>query len=115
MSNTDAKLEQSELDPIDPAILAPPAAKVSKPRFNVVPVVITLAATALAIVMGEFTIAAFLARPSFGPYLSRLANFGTYEPAAVALISFGLTWLLMVLLALVARRGRSRVTVVGGR
>jgi putative spermidine/putrescine transport system permease protein len=69
----------------------------------------------LAIVMGEFTIAAFLARPSFGPYLSRLANFGTYEPAAVALISFGLTWLLMVMLALVARRGRSRVTVVGGR
>jgi putative spermidine/putrescine transport system permease protein len=65
-----------------------------------------------AIVMGEFTIASFLARPAFGPYLSALGRSKTYEPAAVALISFGLTWLAMAMLALIGRRSRGRVTVV---
>ena len=50
----------------------------------------------LAIVLGEFTIASFLARPAFGPYLSLLGNYKAYEPAAVSLISFGLTWLAMI-------------------
>ena len=50
----------------------------------------------LAIVIGEFTIATFLARPAFGPYLSLLGGNQGYEPAAVSLISFGLTWLAMI-------------------
>jgi putative spermidine/putrescine transport system permease protein len=69
----------------------------------------------LAIVVGEFTIAAFLARPAFGPYLSLLGRDKIYEPAAVALISFGLTWLAMILIALVGRGGRTRVEVGGAR
>ena len=43
----------------------------------------------LAIVIGEYTIAAYLVRPAFGPYLSLLGANRTYEPAAVTLISFG--------------------------
>ena len=54
----------------------------------------------LAIVIGEFTIATFLARPAFGPYLSLLGKNKAYEPAAVSLISFGLTWLAMIMIAL---------------
>jgi putative spermidine/putrescine transport system permease protein len=69
----------------------------------------------LAIVIGEFTIASALARDAFGPYLSLLGRDKIYEPAAVSLISFGLTWLAMIFLALVARGSRSRVQIGGAR
>jgi putative spermidine/putrescine transport system permease protein len=49
-----------------------------------------------AIVLGEYTIAAFLARPMFGPYMASLVRNKAYEPAALAIISFGLTWALML-------------------
>jgi putative spermidine/putrescine transport system permease protein len=65
----------------------------------------------LAIVIGEFTIATFLARPAFGPYLYLLGSNKAYEPAAVSLISFGLTWLAMIMIALIGRGGRGRVAV----
>ena len=58
----------------------------------------------LAIVVGEFTIANFLARPAFGPYLSLLGGNTPYEPAAVALISFGLTWIAMGFIAVARAR-----------
>jgi putative spermidine/putrescine transport system permease protein len=64
---------------------------------------------------GRSTIAAFLARPAFGPYLSLLGRDKIYEPAAVSLISFGLTWLAMILIALVGRGSRTRVQVGGAR
>ena len=67
----------------------------------------------LAIVLGEFTIASFLARPAFGPYLSLLGNYKAYEPAAVSLISFGLTWLAMFAIAFLGRDTRTRIEVGG--
>jgi len=69
----------------------------------------------LAIVVGEFTIASFLSRPAFGPYLSLLGQNRAYEPAAVALISFGLTWLAMGFIAFIGRGSRQRVQVTGAR
>jgi putative spermidine/putrescine transport system permease protein len=69
----------------------------------------------LAIVIGEFTIATFLARPAFGPYLSELGTNQAYEPAAVAIISFALTWLAMILIAFIGRGARTRVAVTGAR
>ena len=69
----------------------------------------------LAIVVGEFTIATFLARPAFGPYISLLGGNKAYEPAAVSLISFGLTWIAMGLISLFGRGARTRVQVVGAR
>ena len=68
----------------------------------------------LAIVIGEFTIASALARDAFGPYLSLLGKDKIYEPAAVSIIAFALTWLAMVLIAVVGRRG-AHVQVVGVR
>jgi putative spermidine/putrescine transport system permease protein len=71
----------------------------------------------LAIVIGEYTIANFLARTAaFGPYLSLLGRNQPYQPAAVSLISFGLTWFAMILIATLGRGSRSnRVQVAGAR
>jgi putative spermidine/putrescine transport system permease protein len=67
----------------------------------------------LAIVVGEYTIATFLARPAFGPYIALLGTSGAYEPAAVALISFGLTWIAMGLISIVGRRSTTRFQLTG--
>jgi putative spermidine/putrescine transport system permease protein len=69
----------------------------------------------LAIVMGEYTIASFMVRPAFGPYLSLLGRDKAFEPAAVSIISFGLTWLAMGLIALFGRGSRQSVQVAGAR
>jgi putative spermidine/putrescine transport system permease protein len=69
----------------------------------------------LAIVIGEFTIATFLARPAFGPYLSLLGGNKAYEPAAVSLISFGLTWFAMIMISVLGRAGPGRVQIAGAR
>jgi len=69
----------------------------------------------LAIVIGEFTIASFLVRPAFGPYLSLLGHDRAFEPAAVSIISFGLTWLAMGIIALLGRGSRQSVQVAGAR
>ena len=70
----------------------------------------------LAIVIGEYTIAQFLGRTAaFGPYLSLLGRNAPYTPAAVSLISFGLTWLAMGLIAFLGRGARTRVQVAGAR
>ena len=60
----------------------------------------------LAIVIGEYTIASFIVRPAFGPYLSLLGRDKAFEPAAVSIISFGLTWLAMGVIALLGRGSR---------
>ncbi|HET9680584.1 MAG TPA: ABC transporter permease [Candidatus Limnocylindrales bacterium] len=67
----------------------------------------------LAIVIGEYTIATFLARPAFGPYLALIGQNKAYEPAAASLISFGLTWIAMGVIALLGRGSRVRVQVAG--
>ncbi len=45
-----------------------------------------------AIVIGEFTFASLLNWPAFGPYMEYMGATRAYEPAALALISFALTW-----------------------
>jgi putative spermidine/putrescine transport system permease protein len=69
----------------------------------------------MAIVIGEYTIAVFLFRPAFGPYLSLLGQNRTYEPAAVAVISFGLTWLAMGIIGFIGRGSRGRISLAGAK
>ena len=70
----------------------------------------------LAIVVGEYTIATYLARnAAFGPYLSLLGRSAPFTPAVVSLISFALTWLAMGLIAFFGRGSRQRVQVAGAR
>ncbi len=45
-----------------------------------------------AIVVGELTLAALLAWPALGPYMALLGQNRAYEPAALAIMSFILTW-----------------------
>jgi len=57
-----------------------------------------------AIVMGEFTIAFLLAQPAFGPYMNQLSSSRVYEPSALAIISFALTWAAIAAVQLVGAR-----------
>jgi putative spermidine/putrescine transport system permease protein len=68
----------------------------------------------LAIVVGEFTIATFLDRPAFAPFLGLVGDSKPYEQAALALVSFGITWAAMVLIAVLGRGSRSRIKVTIG-
>jgi putative spermidine/putrescine transport system permease protein len=69
----------------------------------------------LALVMGEFTIASLLSQPAFGPYMNQLSSSKVYEPSALAIISFALTWAAIGLLQVLGRRLPGRVQVVGAR
>lgn len=70
---------------------------------NVLGAVLSGAFLTLAIVIGEFTMAALLDRPAFGPFMQLLGANRAYEPAALAVIAFGITWACMGLIQLVSR------------
>ncbi|WEZ83046.1 ABC transporter permease [Rhizobium sp. 32-5/1] len=70
---------------------------------NVLVAVLSGAFLTFAIVIGEFTMAALLNRPAFGPYMQLLGANRAYEPAALAVIAFGITWACMGLIQLVTR------------
>ncbi len=64
-----------------------------------------------AIVVGEFTLATFLARPAFGPYMALMGRSKAYEPAALAIISLLLTWVAIGLIQIIGRgQGRNQLT-----
>lgn len=59
-----------------------------------------------AIVIGEFTMAALLDRPAFGPYLQLIGANRAYEPSALAIIAFFVTWACMGLIQVFGRGAR---------
>ena len=70
---------------------------------NVLGAVMSGAFLSFAIVIGEFTMAALLNRPAFGPYMQLLGANRAYEPAALAVIAFAVTWGCMGLMQLISR------------
>ncbi len=70
---------------------------------NVLVAVLSGAFLTFAIVIGEFVLAALLNRPAFGPYMQLLGANRAYEPAALAVIAFAITWACMGLINLVTR------------
>lgn len=54
---------------------------------------ISAASLVFAIVMGELTLAVMLAWPAFGPYMALVGRDLAYEPAALAVLSFFMTWI----------------------
>lgn len=70
---------------------------------NVLVAVLSGAFLTFAIVIGEFTMAALLNRPAFGPYLQLMGANRAYEPAALAVIAFAITWACMGLIQLITR------------
>lgn len=59
-----------------------------------------------AIVIGELTIALFMAQQTFGPYMANLTRSKVYEPSAMAIVAFALTWAAMGTIALITRPGK---------
>ncbi|MQT11168.1 ABC transporter permease [Segnochrobactrum spirostomi] len=79
---------------------------------NVRSAVLSGAFLTFAIVIGEFTMASLLNRPAFGPYLQLVGANRAYEPSALAIIAFFVTWACMGLLQIFGqgRRGSSPAT-----
>ena len=56
-----------------------------------------------AIVIGELTIALYMAQRTLGPYMADLTRSKVYEPSAMAIVAFALTWGAMGLIQLIGR------------
>jgi putative spermidine/putrescine transport system permease protein len=67
-----------------------------------------------AIVMGEFTFAALLAWPAFGPYIEEIGAMRAYTPQAVSVMSFLITWGSIMLIQWLGRGARGAQVQVGG-
>lgn len=68
-----------------------------------------------AIVLGEFTMATMLNWPTFGPYLALIGQNRAYEPAALAILSFGLTWICIGLIQIFGRGSQEQAQLAGTR
>jgi len=66
-----------------------------------------------ALVMGELILGDFLVRPALGPYMVQVGRDRAYEPAALAMLSYGLTWLCLGLIQLVSKGGTSQQQLTG--
>ena len=73
---------------------------------NIKSAILSGAFLTFATVIGEFTFASLLNRPTFGPYLQLIGAKRAYEPAALAIIAFAITWACMGLLQLAGSSGR---------
>ena len=70
---------------------------------NITSAILSGAFLTFAVVIGEFTMAALLNRPAFGPYLQLVGANRAYEPSALAVIAFLITWASMGLIQLFGR------------
>jgi putative spermidine/putrescine transport system permease protein len=64
-----------------------------------------------AIVIGELTIALYMAQHTLGPYMANLTRSKVYEPSAMAIVAFAITWAAMGIIDFVGR-GASRQTQI---
>lgn len=60
-----------------------------------------------AIVIGELTIALYMAQDTLGPYMADLTRSKVYEPSAMAIVAFAITWAAMGVIDFLGR-GASR-------
>ena len=70
---------------------------------NIFIAVLSGAFLTFAIVIGEFVLASLLNRPAFGVYMQNIGANRAYEPSALAIISFVLTWGAMGMIQLLDR------------
>lgn len=62
-----------------------------------------------AIVIGELTIALFMAQHTLGPYMANLTRSKVYEPSAMAIVSFAITWAAMGIIQLIGRGQQGQI------
>jgi putative spermidine/putrescine transport system permease protein len=58
-----------------------------------------------ATVIGELILGDFLVRPALGPYMVQVARDRAYEPAALGIMSYALTWLCLGVMQWISRGG----------
>lgn len=76
---------------------------------NLTSAILSGAFLTFAIVIGEFTVASLLDRPAFGTYLQLIGANRAYEPSALAVIAFAITWASMgVIQVITSRTGTKR-------
>jgi putative spermidine/putrescine transport system permease protein len=78
---------------------------------NIRTAILSGAFLSFAIVVGELIVAQYLVKPAFAPYMAYQIQQKAFEPAAMAIISFALTWVAMGIIQMV---GRGRGIQVGG-
>ena len=83
--------------------MAPPPVMVPAKTTDAAETFAGVARASRNLVIGEFTMAALLNRPAFGPYMQLLGANRAYEPAALAVIAFAATWGCMGLMQLISR------------
>jgi putative spermidine/putrescine transport system permease protein len=66
-----------------------------------------------ATVIGELILGDFLVRPALGPYMVLVGRDKAYEPAALAIISYGLTWICLGLIQFFSRGNTSQQQLTG--
>ena len=62
-----------------------------------------------AIVIGELTIALFMAQHTLGPYMANLTRSKVYEPSAMAIVAFAITWAAMGMIYLLTRGQQAQI------
>jgi len=67
-----------------------------------------------ALVIGELILGDFLVRPALGPYMVEIGRMKAYEPAAMAMMAWGLTWVCLGLIQYFSR-GRTNQQQLTGR
>ncbi len=68
-----------------------------------------------AIVIGEFTLSQLMYWPAFGPYMEAIGVTRAYEPAALATMSFALTWASIGLIQWMGRGAPGQAQITGAR
>ncbi|MGZ9167155.1 MAG: ABC transporter permease [Anaerolineales bacterium] len=66
-----------------------------------------------ATVIGELILGDFLVRPALGPYMVLVGRDKAYEPAALAIISYALTWICLGLIQFFSRGSSSQQQLTG--
>ena len=66
-----------------------------------------------ALVIGELILGDFLVRPALGPYMVLVGRDKAYEPAALAIMSYALTWICLGLIQYFSRGGSSQQQLTG--
>jgi putative spermidine/putrescine transport system permease protein len=66
-----------------------------------------------ATVIGELILGDFLFRPALGPYMALIGESKLYEPAALAIISYALTWICLGLIQFFSHGGSTQQQLTG--
>jgi putative spermidine/putrescine transport system permease protein len=76
---------------------------------NIRTAILSGAFLSFAIVIGEYILAQYLVKPAFAPYMALMIQNKAYEPAALAVISFSLTWISLGIIQLIGRGQQGQV------